>query len=79
MMDIEDDMLSPLNTTDYEGFIKLGATYADATIKSKPEFKNGLNALFATMEKKDKFLIDTIEKDDNCEESYYNLYNDLVG
>jgi len=79
MMDIEDEMLTALSSTDYEGFIKIGATYADATIKSEYEFKNGLNALFASLEKKDEFLIDTIEKDNNFEESYYNLYNDLVG
>lgn len=79
MMDIEDHMLSPLNTADYEGFIKIGATYADVTIKSEAHFKNGLNALFASMEKDEEFLINTIEKDDNCEESYYNLYNNLVG
>jgi starch synthase len=79
MMDIEDDMLSPLSTADYEGFIKLGATYADATIKTETKFKNGLNTLFASMEKKDEFLIDTIEKSENFEESYFNLYNDLVG
>jgi starch synthase len=72
-------MLSPLSTADYEGFIKLGATYADATIKTESEFNNGLNSLFAALEKKKDFLIDTIEKDDNCEESYFNLYNDLVG
>jgi hypothetical protein len=38
-----------------------------------------LNAIFASLEKKDEVTIDTIEKDENYEESYYNLYNDLVG
>ncbi|NJN28372.1 MAG: glycogen/starch synthase [Cyclobacteriaceae bacterium] len=79
MMDIEDEMLGSLETTDYEGFIKLGIEYADATIKSENEFKNGLNAVFASFEKKEEALINTIEKDENFEESYYNLYNDLVG
>jgi len=68
-----------LTSADYEGFIKIGATYSDATIKSEAQFKNGLNALFASLEKDEEFLINTIEKDDNCEESYYNLYNNLVG
>lgn len=79
MMDIEDEMLTALSSADYEGFIKIGAMYADATIKSESQFKNGLNTLFASLEKKEEFLIDTIEKDGNYEESYYNLYNDLVG
>ena len=79
MIDIEDDMLSPLSSADYEGFIKIGVTYADATIKSVSEFKNGLNALFTALENNQEYLINTIEKDDNCEESYFNLYNNLVG
>ncbi|MCK5700309.1 MAG: glycogen/starch synthase, partial [Cyclobacteriaceae bacterium] len=79
MMDIDDDMLRPLGSKDYEGFIKLGIEYADATIKSESEFENGLNAVFASIEKNEEILIDTIEKDENFEESYYNLYNDLVG
>ncbi len=78
MMDIEDDMLSPLESGDFEGFIKVGIEYADAVIKSEQEFKNGLNALFSSIDKSKK-LVDTIQRDDNCEESYYNLYNELVG
>jgi len=77
MLDIEDDMLAPLKTKDYEGFIKIGMEFADAIIKSEPAFKNGLNTLFKEISAEKK--IDTIEKDENCEESYYNLYNELVG
>jgi len=77
MMDIEDDMLKPLKTQDYEGFIKTGLEYADAIIKSEQAFKNGLNAVFKQIAEDKK--IDTIEKDENCEESYYNLYNELAG
>ena len=76
MLDIEDDMLSPLKSKDYEGFIKIGLEYADAVIKSESAFKNGLNVLLTELNHK---KIDTIEKDENCEESYYNLYNELVG
>ncbi len=79
MMDINDDMLKPLESADYEGFIKLGIEYSDAVIKSESEFENGLNAILETVKKKNNILIDTIEKDDNYEESYYNLYNGLVG
>ena len=35
-----------------------------------------LNKLFVTLEKEKK--VDTIEKDDNLLDSYYNLYNELV-
>ena len=76
MMDIDDSALSPLKSGDFEGFVKVGIEYADAVIKSEVEFKNGLNALFKNIEDK---KVDTIEKGDNCEESYFNLYNELMG
>ncbi len=77
MIDIEDEMLHPIKSADFEGFIKLGIAYSDAVIKSKNSFDNGLNAIFATLDKKK--VVDTIEENDNCIESYYNLYNELVG
>ncbi len=77
MMDIEDEMLHPIQSADFEGFIKLGITYSDAIIKSKSSFNNGLNDIFAKIDKKK--VVDTIEESDDCIESYYNLYNELVG
>ena len=76
MIDIEDSMLSSLESADFEGFVKIGMEYADAVIKSEAKFTNGLNEVFQeyAMEKK----IDTIEKDDNFLDSYFNLYNELA-
>jgi starch synthase len=79
MMDIEDSMLAPLESGDFVGFIKTGIQYADAVIKSETEFKNGLNTLFNELSDNEKVNIIDIEKDENCEESYYNLYNELAG
>lgn len=76
MLDIDDDMLTPLKSKDYEGFIKIGSEYADAVIKSEQAFKNGLNAILKEIS--DDKKVETIEKDENCEESYYNLYNELM-
>ena len=75
MLDIEDGMLSNLESKDYEGFIKLGMEYSDAVIKSSEELEAKLKALFSDVDKK----VDTIEKDENFTDSYYNLYNELVG
>ena len=75
MIDIEDQMLSNLKTADYEGFIKMGVEYADAVIKAEDDFSESLSNLFSSMPKK----IDTIEKDDNFLDSYYNLYHELAG
>lgn len=77
MIDIDDSMLHQLKTADYEGFIKLGMEYADAVINANEETSESFNQLIAERSNKDK--VDTIEKDDNFLDSYYNLYNELVG
>ncbi|MEQ9285790.1 MAG: glycogen/starch synthase [Cyclobacteriaceae bacterium] len=77
MMDIEENMLDNLKSADFEGFIKLGMEYADAVIKSKEDTGEVLNKLLLGVPKDKK--VDTIENDENFLDSYYNLYNDLVG
>jgi starch synthase len=76
MIDIEDSMLVNLKSADYEGLIKLGAEYSDAVIRAEEEDSVSLNKLFDSLENQKK--LDTIEKDNNLVDSYYNLYNELV-
>ena len=71
MMDIEDSMLTNLESADYYGFVKLGVEFADAVIKAEDD--KSLNGLL------DAEKVETIEKDDNFTDSYYNLYNELAG
>jgi starch synthase len=73
-MDIEDNMLGNLKTADFEGFIKLGVEFSDAVIVAGDNKK--LEDLFKKIKEK---KVETIENDDNYTESYYNLYNELVG
>jgi starch synthase len=76
--DIDKSMLANLESADLEGFIKIGIEYADVVIKAEEEFSNGLNELLNELPKEKK--IDIIEeKDNNYLDSYYNLYNELVG
>lgn len=77
MIDIDDSMLHPLKTADYEGFVKMGVEYADAVINANEESTDSFKKLMADLA--DPKRIDIIEKDANFEESYFNLYNDLVG
>ncbi len=77
MMDIEDSMLENLKTADFAGFIKTGAEYADAVIKAEEEVSESLNSLLGEIQENKE--VNTIEKDDNFLDSYYNLYNELVG
>jgi starch synthase len=74
MMDIEDTMLGHLKTADYEGFIKLGAQFSDVVSTAGDNKK-----LEGLVKKLKETNIETIEKDDNYTESFYNLYTDLVG
>jgi starch synthase len=76
--DIDKSMLANLESADLEGFIKIGIEYADVVIKAEEAFSNGLNELLNELPKEKK--IDIIEdKDINYLDSYYNLYNELVG
>jgi starch synthase len=77
MIDIDDEMLNPLKTADYDGFIKVGMQYADAVINSREENTESFKKLIANFSSDKKS--DTIEKDENFEESYFNLYNELIG
>ncbi len=74
MLDIEDNMLGSLKTADFEGFIKMGVEFSDAVIVAGENKK--LDDLFKTMKEK---KVETIGKDEDYTESYYNLYNELVG
>ncbi|MDQ3534053.1 MAG: glycogen/starch synthase [Bacteroidota bacterium] len=77
MIDIEDSMLNNLRSADFEGFIKIGVEYADAVIKSEDDSSDSLKELLGSCGKEKK--IDSFEKNDNYLDSYYNLYNELVG
>jgi starch synthase len=74
MMDIEDNMLGHLKSADYEGFIKLGAQFADVISAAGDNKK-----LEGLMKKLQESKIETMEKDDDYTESFYNIYNELVG
>ncbi len=76
MIDIDDSMLHPLKTADYEGFIKMGMAYADAVINANEESPESFNRLMAELSMKNQY--DITEQHENFEDSFYNLYNDLV-
>ncbi|MFY0689902.1 MAG: glycogen/starch synthase [Cyclobacteriaceae bacterium] len=77
MIDIDDNMLNPLKSADYEGFIKIGMEYADAINYAGEETSESLTKLIEEMDKNKR--VDNFSKDENFEESYFNLYNELIG
>lgn len=77
MIDIDDSMLTNLESGDFEGFVKIGIEYSDAVIKTGEELNGVINKLFDAIPEDKK--VDTIDKEDDYLESYYNLYHELVG
>ncbi len=77
MIDVEDENLKNLKSADYSGFMKLGMEYSDAVIKASDNLNEELTKLFDDCEEKKK--VNTIEKDENFTESYFELYNELIG
>ncbi|ARS37103.1 glycogen/starch synthase [Pontibacter actiniarum] len=75
MLDIEDSMLTQLQSADIDGFIKCGMEYADSVIKTNEDFSENINALFNDFMKKK--TINTVSADDTLLDNYYNLYNEL--
>jgi starch synthase len=74
-MDIEDGMLENLRSLDYEGFIRMGAEYADLVVKADEDFSENINKILDELPEK---KIDLNEEADNVTDRYYTLYNDLV-
>ena len=77
VMDMEDEALEALSSKDYQGFVRLGATYADAVTGIADE--KVLNKLLNGQ------AISTIAHDynndtdnDHANEAYYELYNNLL-
>jgi starch synthase len=69
-------MLTHLQSSDLDSFIKIGMEYADSVIKTNENFGENINALFNEFVGTNK-SINTISADDNLCDSYFNLYNEL--
>jgi starch synthase len=76
MVDIDDAILAPLKSKDYEGFLKIGMEYADVVIKSE-DISENLSKLIEECSKEKQCEINSEEE--KLFESYYNIYNDLAG
>lgn len=76
MLDIEDSMLKQLESADYEGFVKIGAEYADAVISGDSEYNESMKALMLNLEKTTK--VNSFEGQDDYLEAHYNLYTGLA-
>lgn len=79
MMDIEDNMLTSLESADFEGFMKIGMNFADVVIKTNEQLSEVLDRLFTQVEDgKNVQSIVSSNEDESYADTYYNLYNTLV-
>lgn len=76
MLDIEDSMLKELESADYEGFIKIGAEYADVILRGDTEYNESMKALMTTLEKSSK--LNSFEGQEDAVEAHFNLYTELA-
>ena len=78
MIDINDEMLEPLKSADYSGFIKIGMEHADVVLRTKEDYHELISNLLEEFDGDRK--IDCIEQsgDEAFSDSYFNLYNDLA-
>jgi starch synthase len=77
MVDIDDTILAPLKSKDFEGFIRMGMEYADLVVKGG-EVSKDLNQLIEDFSKDKKFEI-SIEEEEQAHEELYDIYTNLAG
>ncbi len=76
MLDIEDSMLKHLESGDFEGFVRIGAEYADAVISGDNDYDESVQALITTLGKTTK--INSFKEHDNYLDAHFNLYTELT-
>jgi starch synthase len=81
MLDIEDSMLAPLASADFEGFVRIGMKYADLVVKDDGEYSTSISKVMEEFdaETTDR-KIENLPYNNGPEvaESFYNLYTALA-
>ena len=81
MLDIEDSMLTPLASADFEGFVRIGMKYADIVVKDDGEYSTSISKVMEEFdaETTDR-KIENLPSNNGPEvaESFYNLYTALA-
>ena len=74
-MDVDDDMLKCLKSADYDGFIRMGCTYADVVVKADEDYSESLNSILNDLSDK---KVELTEEGQEVADQYYNLYTELA-
>jgi starch synthase len=78
MMDIEDDMLTHLREGDFNGFMRMGMTYADAIVRGDGEYNDDLKRLIQEIEVSKAIECITDAENTECYDKYHDLYTKLA-
>jgi starch synthase len=70
--DIEDSMLSPLKSADFEGFIGIGATYSDFVTRATHDADDICRELLAGKN------VQTVEMTEDYSDKYFSIYQGLT-
>ncbi|MGF1534831.1 MAG: glycogen/starch synthase [Bernardetiaceae bacterium] len=73
IQDITGDMLHALQSCDCEGFVKVGAQYADRVTLAQAAARDSLNGSL------DGIDYQIIERDEQTNDRYYELYHEMTG
>lgn len=80
MIDIEDSMLAPLKSADYEGMMKIAVEYADVVLKRSEPYSEKMIQILADIEKQDNRKFEAIDhENEDWVENYMSIYQELVG
>lgn len=80
MLDIEDSMLAPLKSADYEGLMKIAVEYADVVLKRSEPYSEKMNLILADIEKEQNTQVESIDHDtEDWIENYMSIYQELAG
>ncbi len=75
MMDIDDDMLTHLQTGDFDGFIRIGCAYADAVVNAGKTEHDSLTSILNEIA---EHKLDLTQAETDVSERYFNIYTQLA-
>lgn len=78
MLDIDDSMLSSLESADFEGFMKIGMDFADVVIRANEQYNDKLERLLNAVDENKRIESITTGEGDDYADTYFNLYNTLA-
>jgi len=75
--DIDKDMLTSLESNDYNGLIKIASEYSDAIIRPEKDLNKSVEKSITDLIQKEKIY--KVPEDEKSVDSHYKIYNEILG